>query len=267
MSTDGYEIRNFTEGDEKEIINLFNETYKKYGGHVQRTANYWRWCCLKRPDVKKDGIFLVFGKETENLEGYAVVGTSGNIWEFCYRFQPNGELVASILLKASLSYLKNIGCSSIKLNVPHDCETLHKICRKFGFTRFQTVKIFVGILNLEQFFFELITSQKEELNKRFREKITLKIDESPFWIENAISIEINDGKISIDKGSRRRPTILARTDIMTLCYILFGFLNPYRALLSLKIKVRPFWKVPSLLKFFLLIRVNDPWFWPMSDWG
>ena len=57
-----YVIRNFVEGDEERIVKLFNEAYGNFSGYVPRTVEYWRWCCLKRPDVRKDGIFLLFNK-------------------------------------------------------------------------------------------------------------------------------------------------------------------------------------------------------------
>lgn len=65
-----YELRNFVEGDEEKIVKLFNDAYARFSGYVPRTVEYWRWCCLKRPDVRKDGIFLVFDKGAGNFEGY-----------------------------------------------------------------------------------------------------------------------------------------------------------------------------------------------------
>ncbi|TET62287.1 hypothetical protein E3J49_08460, partial [Candidatus Bathyarchaeota archaeon] len=75
-----YKIRSFEDGDENEIVQLFDRIYSDYGGFTLKTPEYWRWCCLKRPDVEKEGVFVVEDGD-ENVVGYAVVGGSGNIWE------------------------------------------------------------------------------------------------------------------------------------------------------------------------------------------
>jgi len=45
-----YKIRSFEDGDENEIVQLFDRIYSDYGGFTLKTPEYWRWGCLKRPD-------------------------------------------------------------------------------------------------------------------------------------------------------------------------------------------------------------------------
>lgn len=99
-----YKVRNFEDGDEIEFVRLFERVYADYGGFVLKTPEYWRWCCLERPDVKRDGIFVVVG-EDEKVVGYVVVRRSGNNWELCYDRGFDGEKIVSLLLDEATRYL------------------------------------------------------------------------------------------------------------------------------------------------------------------
>jgi|Deesub1362B_J571_1020462.scaffolds.fasta_scaffold06110_3 putative sterol carrier protein len=259
-----YIIRNFVEGDEEKIIELFNETFKRFTGYVPRTVEYWRWCYLRRPDVRKDGIFLIFSKETGDLEGYAAVGLSGNIWELCAK--PNCEDVALILLEKAVNYLEKMGVSAVNVNVPEGDKTLNKACRKMGFARVDVHKLFLGVLSFRKLI-SMLASDKKNLSKNFKEKICLKIKDAPFWIEKAISVSIDGERIEVTEGLTDSPTILVKTDVKTLLAILIGVLSLWRALLSLKVRVKPFWKIPVLNRFLSSLRMNPSWFWPLGDFG
>lgn len=265
MPMSGYKLRNFVDGDEKQIIELFNDVYREYCGYVPRTVDYWRWCCLKRPDVHKDGIFLVFDEETGSLEGYAVVGLSGNIWEFCSK--PNREDVALLLLDKAIDYLKERGVTSVNVNVPETNKALNEACRKMGFARVDLQKMFVGMLSFSKLFSILAQDKKDFLCERFNEEICIVIKDAPFWIEKAVSIGINGDEVKVSESLLESPTIFVRTDVKTLSSILFGVQNPWRAILSFKVYVKPFWKIPRLINFFNSIRLSDSWFWPLSDFG
>ena len=260
-----YIIRNFTDGDEKRIIELFNEAYEKFSGYVPRTIEYWRWCCLKRPDVKRDGIFLLFNKENEDLEGYVVVGLSGNIWELCTK--PNRRDAALILLEKAINYLNEMGVSAVNVNVPKDDKALNEACRKMGFAEVNAQKLFLGILSFKKLISMLAFDKEKILSKNFKEKICLNIENSPFWVERAVSVSIDGKKIEVHEGLVDSPTILVRTDAKTLLAILVGALNPWRAILNLKMRVKPPWKIFVLNRFLCSLRMNDSWFWPLGDFG
>ncbi len=260
-----YEVRNFVEGDEERIVEVFNEVYEKFSGYVPRTVEYWRWCCLKRPDVREDGIFLVFDKETGNLEGYAVVGLSGNIWELCSK--PNREDVASILLDRAVCYLEENGVSAVNVNVPADDQTLNEVCRKMGFAKVDVHKMFVGILSFRKLIFMLAQDKTSVLSKMFREKICIEMKDAPFWIEKVISININGEGVDVFEGLVESPTILVKTDVKTLLSVLVGVLSPRRAFLSFRMRVKPFWKFPVVNRFLCSLRMEHSWYWPLGDFG
>jgi hypothetical protein len=260
-----YELRNFVEGDEEKIVKLFNDIYGRFGGYVPRTVEYWRWCCLKRPDVRRDGIFLVFDKETGNIEGYVVAGLSGNIWELCSR--PDHEDVALILLDKAVRFLEEMDISLVNVNVPKSDEVLNEACSKMGFDRVNVHKMFVGVLSFRKLISLLVRDRAETLSKKFEEKICIKVKDAPFWIEKAIFVSVHNGGFDVDEVPLLSPTISIQTDAKTLSSILFGVLSPWRALLSFRVSVKPFWKIPRIMNFLCSIRLGDSWFWPLSDFG
>ena len=77
-----YTIRTYLPGDETALVLLFNNQNATLAGFVPRTVEYWRWCCLKRPDVDEEGIIIA--KKGDKIVGYCVIGWSGNVWELCH---------------------------------------------------------------------------------------------------------------------------------------------------------------------------------------
>jgi hypothetical protein len=259
-----YIVRNFVDGDEKRIVELFNRVFGNFSGYVPRTVEYWRWCCLERPDVRRDGIFLLFDEESGNLEGYVVAGLSGNIWEFCCI--PSLD-VALFLLDRAIRYLEDMGVSAVNVNVPEGCDVLNEACRKAGFARVDVHKMFVGVLSFSKLFSILIEDRKNFLCNRFEEKFCVMIRDAPFWVEKALSIDINREGVNVFEGSIDSPTVSVKTDVKTLSSVLFGVMNPVHAVLRFKMRVKPFWKTPRFVEFLDSVRLRDAWFWPLGDFG
>ena len=259
-----YTVRNFVNGDEKRIVELFNRVFENFSGYVPRTVEYWRWCCLERLDVRRDGIFLIFNEENGALEGYAVVGLSGNIWEFCC--VPSLD-VALLLLDEAIRYLEDMGVSAVNVNVPESCDVLNEACRKAGFARVDVHKMFVGVLSFSKLLSILIEDRKNFLCGKFKEKFCIMIRDAPFWIEKTLSVDINRDGVNVFEGSVDSPTAFVKTDVKTLSSILFGIMNPMHAVLRFKMGVKPFWKIPRFVEFLDSVRLRDAWFWPLGDFG
>ncbi|MGQ9539358.1 MAG: SCP2 sterol-binding domain-containing protein, partial [Candidatus Bathycorpusculaceae bacterium] len=229
------------------------------------TVEYWRWCCLKRPDVKRDGIFLVFDRENGNLAGYAVVGLSGNIWELCVR--PNCEDAALTLLDRAVSYLMDMGVSAVNVNVPKGDETINEACKKMDFAKVDVHKLFVGVLSIRKLISILAQDKEDALTKKFNERICITVENPSPWIEKAVSIKVGDGGIDVFEGVIESPTVSVKTDARTLLAVLFGALSPQKAFLSLRIRVKPFWKALVAERFLYVLRMDVAWFWPLGDFG
>jgi len=260
-----YKVRSFDDGDEVEIVRLFDRVYADYGGFTLKSPEYWRWCCLKRPDVEREGLFVVVEGD-ENIVGYAVAGKSGNIWELCYDPRRDGEEIASLLLDKCTRYLERVEATSITFNVPEEDHVLNKVCEKLGFAVFPPPQMFLSVLDFRKFISRLLNSRKKELMAKFDEVVLVKLKDAPFWIDNTVFIHISRDRVEVCDGAQS-PTIRIETDVVTLSSLLLGILNPFKSLIRLKLKVKPFWKTPTMLRLVYSLQVKTPWFFPLSDYG
>jgi hypothetical protein len=257
---DQYSVRRFRNGDEEEAARLFNERYAAYGGFVSRTAEYWLWSCLRRPDVKEDGVFFVCDDKIGRVCGYAVVGLTGNVWDFCAGSNDE-EIVASMLLKEIVSYLESVGVSSVNINVPVG-GVLGNVLVQEGFSRVPADRMFVTTLSLTALLSELCAGKEFERN----EEIDFVLSNVPVGTEKAFSIRVHDGKVSVVEASHSS-SIVVKMEYTTFLSVLFGGTNVHRELIVGRVWVRPFWKAIGVATFLNELRVRDEWFWPLSDFG
>lgn len=258
-----YTIRQYEEGDENEFVRLFNEAYGEYAGFVPRTPEYWRWCCFDRPDVDRKGILVV--EKSGKIVAYTVVGKSGNIWELCADDDNNRRGIVSLILKSAVEYLMKTGAYSVTLNVPSEDVEVRKTCKELGFREDRPIAMFVSILDLKGLIELLINSNKKTF-ANFNEDVMIVLENAPIWAERNIIIRTRKGQVQVtaDEGES---DIVVETDIWTLSSTLFGTFTPIRVLMNRKLRIRPFWKIFTLMRFFLRLRMRAPWFFPMSDLG
>jgi ribosomal protein S18 acetylase RimI-like enzyme len=260
-----FSIRGYEDGDEIEIAQLFNKAYMNYGGFAPRTPEYWRWCCLERPDVERKAVLVVVDRH-ESIAGYAVVGKSGSIWELCYDHEREGEEIVSLLLDNLVDYLEKIGATSIVLNAPGEDSIVNRACGKFGFEAYPTPKMFVSVLDFSRFIPLLAESKKGKWATDSDETLLVKLKNTPFWINDTILMKVGRNGVQAASDSQHA-TIKVETDFITLTSLLFGIMSPVQALTHLKLEVEPFWKIPKLLSILSYLQMEAKWFFPLSDFG
>jgi hypothetical protein len=261
MAMHDFLVRSFRDGDEQAIIELFNNVYGRYGGFVPRTAEYWRWCCLERPDVERDGIFLVFG--CGRLCGYLVAGSSGNIWEFCVA--DNDREAAGVLLGEAVSYLDRVGVCSVNINVPSDTAIV-EVLREAGFGEVDPVDaMFVTTLNPAALVREMVTPQEKVLVKRFDDEFGIRLRDVPYGVATEFSVKIRNSSVGVVEGFPVEPSIVVELRFVDLLSVLFGGSNAGQLFLTGKMRVRPFWKLRKVLTLLSAIGLKSSWFFPLSD--
>lgn len=259
--TSKYTLRGFEDSDENAIMQLFEKKFSNYGGYVPRTPEYWRWSCLERPDVEKEGIFVVVD-QNETVAGYAVVGRSGTIWDFSYDPQMD---ILSMLLEASTRYLAEVGATSITLNSPSEDHVLNDLCKKLGFVAVPTPKMFLSIQNFRELILLLANSKKKELSK-FNEVVLVKLKDSQFSMDNKLFLQITGAGIEVAENAQSY-TIRLETDHISFSSMLFGVSSPTRLFLRSKLRVKPFWKTVTVLNLLSSLQMKTKWFFPLSDYG
>jgi len=255
-------VRTFRDGDEEDIVGLFNEVYREYGGFVPRTVEYWRWCCLKRPDVERDGVFLAF--DGGRLCGYLVAGSSGNIWEFCVA---DGEREAvGVLLGEAVRYLEGVGVSSVNVNVPSGACVVEGL-REAGFGEVPAEKMFVTTLSPAALFQALVTSRRGEFVGRFDDEFAVRLRDVPFEVGKEFSVKIRGVAVEVVEGFPSEPSVVVELGFMDLLSVLFGGSGAGRLFLAGKLRVRPFRKLGAVLRFLSAASLRGSWFFPLSDFG
>ena len=260
-----YVTRTYLEGDEVAIVNLFEKAYKNYGGYTLKTPEYWRWCCLARPDVEKESIFLVSNQNSKKLVGYAVIGKSGTVWELAYDPQSDGKEIVAVLLEQATEYLANVGASSVNFTAPQNDPIMKLVCKKLGFTAGLPPKMFLSVLNLENLFSILASNTSKEL-KAFNESILIIVMAAPQWVSNSVLLKLTSEGATVENGGQE-PTIQLQVDYFTLVSLLFGNISPINAFFHSKLKVKPFRKIFTAVKILAYLQIKTLWSFQMSEYG
>jgi hypothetical protein len=254
------------DGDEIAIVQLFEKAYANYGGYSKKTPECWRWCCIKRPDVERNGIIVALDNDSKEIAGYVVAGKSGYLWELAYNPQSDGESIVSLLLDKATTYIESAGASSVNFNAPQKDRVIKRVCQKRGFVASEPPKMFLSVLNLRELVSLLADNKASELLQKYDETILIKIEDAPFWVDAAIFVHIN--KVGIKVGNESQvPTIQLGTDYTTFSSILFGNQSPFSAFVHAKLKIKPLSKIYTMLKVLSALQVNTAWFYPLSDYG
>lgn len=257
-----YMVRAFREGDEAGIVGLFNEVYGGYGGFVPRTVEYWRWCCLQRPDVRVDGVFVA--SDGGRLCGYAVVGVSGSVWEFCVA-DGDGK-VAEVLLGEVVRYLEGLGASSVNVNVPRDACVVESL-RKAGFGEVPAERMFVSTLNVAGLISALAVPQRVKLEGGFEGVFGFRLRDAPFGVGSEFSVKIRGGDVEVVESFSAEASVVVELGFMDLLSVLFNGASAGHLFLSGKVRVKPFWKFGTVLRFLSAVRLKGSWYFPLADFG
>lgn len=124
--------------------------------------------------------------------------------------------------------------------------------------------MFVSVLDLPELISEILRSRKIlGLDGAF----LFRLKGCPSWYNDSLCISVKGNKASVMERLIEAPDIVVEADMPTLVSCIFGTANVSRAIISSKIRVRPFWKIRMILKLFSLLQIRSPWFIPRADYG
>jgi putative sterol carrier protein len=254
------------DGDEVGILQLFEKAYRHYGGYTLKTPESWRWCCLQRPDVEKEGVLLVFDESSQETVGYAVAGKSGNLWELSYDPDGDGEEIVSLLLGYATAYLKGKGVSSVSFAVPQKDLTVKRVCKEHGFVSSTPPRMFLSILNINRLVSLIAENKASELKAKFDEAVLIKIKDAPFWVDGTVFIRVNPKEVVVE-DKPQASTMQVETDYVTFSSLLFGDISPFGAFTRKKLTVKPLSKISKTLKLLSYLQIGAEWSFQLSDFG
>jgi hypothetical protein len=263
INSEEYHARTFAPGDEQAIISLFNTKYQAFGGFVPRTANYWNWCCLNRPDVDQEGIVII--ERNGQMKGYAVVGKSGNIWEFCYNSGDDQETIVSKILTWAENYAQSVGSDSIVLNSYANDAVIRSVCEKMGFNEAPSEPTYLSVLDLPNLIREILSARR--IQHESNEEIRFNLKNCPSWCTSDFGIRFSTSGVSVIKYSQQdlAPTLTIQADMSEIVSIIFGNQNVWKAIFQKKVQLGHLTQISKAQKYLKLLQVNSPWFIPRAD--
>ncbi len=266
LITGKYYLRNYEDGDESELVQLFDKAYMNYGGYVRRTPEYWRWCCLQRPDVETRGIIVAVDKITREVVGYVVAGKSGSLWELVCGPHRDKKEIVTLLIDNAVSYVEQSGAASVNFTAPQSDLAIRQVCRDHGFAVGEPPKMFLSVLNFQRLVSHIANEKASVLKEEFDETLLIRIKDAPFWVSDSISVKINRDDVTVD-DKPLASTIQVDIDYLTFCSVLFGSLSPFGAFARLRLKVKPLSKISTLLSLLSTLQIRSEWSFQLSEFG
>ena len=258
-----YTLRTYLPGDETALVFLFNNEHATSAGFVPRTVEYWRWCCLKRPDVDEKGIMIM--ERAEKIVGYSVVGRSGNVWELCADSHYDTKMIVSELLTRTLDYARSVGSNSVVLNVSTK-DTLHRrVCRELDFAESPPEPVFLSVLDLPQLVREIL--QSKNLPSDINGVFWFCLKNCPPWCVPSFGLKLEEKKVTVLSEPSPVSRITIETEMSTLVGLIFGTESVFRAVISSRVHFYPFWRISKVQKLLGLLQTRTPWFVPRADMG
>ena len=262
-NTGEYSSRTYEQGDETSLVLLFNAQNANLAGFVPRTVEYWRWCCLKRPDVEEKGILIL--EKQNKIVGYVVVGKSGNIWELCYDSSNIAKVVVSKLLSWAENYAKSVGSSSVVFNAYDKDPVVREVCQDMDFVESPSEAMFLSILDLPQLIREVLQAKNQILD--INEVFWFNLKNCPPWCLPSFGVKLEKNQVTI----LEKPVPVQRTTIeaemSTVVALIFGTESLLKDVMASKLRFHPFWKISKVKKLFNLLQIRTPWFMPRADIG
>jgi len=260
-----YCIRTYIQGDENDLILLFNKAYDHFAGLVPRTLEYWKWCILSRPNLSEEGIAVVVN--ADKIVGYAAVDKSGNILELCYDPDHGRKKIVSMLLTWCIDYVRFQGGNSVSLNAPVQDGIIRQACKESEFTEEPFPTLFLKVQDLPQLL-KKIVGQENRLKRDFQETVVFSLRKVPSSCPNHVVLQIQNGTAIVLMDDEAKPTIKIEVDLSTISECVFGSRRRlYKAILDGRLKVRPLRKVIKAMKILSLLQLRNPWYIPGADFG
>ncbi len=261
-------VRRFREGDAAALTSLFNCYYQRYAGFSDRTVEHWVWCCLRKPDIGAEGIFVA--TVDDDIVGYAAVGRprfaggSFCIYEICYDAVESGRDIVLKLIEDVLRYAQENGGSGISLEAPSDDSVLREVCNQLGLSRRWGLKpsYAVVVLDMPDLLTKIMMSRAKNLAaERFEFAVKL-VDLSP---PSYVRIRCEGDRISVSTEVPSKPCLTIETDYATMVRIVFGADSALRPVLGGKVMIRPLRSFLRGIKILSKLRLKIPWFIPVTD--
>lgn len=244
-------IRRYRPEDYSDVIKLYNSTGSD-GPFFARDEQYFNYF-LAHPGVRPDSVFVAASED--GVEGVSIIAinqderyTIGKIIELW----ASGKAVGSALVQKAVDYCCDKGVDRLEISPPAflDSDKTFAEWQKIS----QQGVLMIKPLSLKPLLaalFDVTTLQRIKPSKGL---LFVCDDET-------IRVKISGTSVSIEgnKSPRDGSYIMVKVSPQTLLELIFGSANPYVALLTGRIKIRPLRSTARALKILRAIRISQPW--------
>lgn len=195
-----------------------------------------------------DGGVLVEDSEGTIL-GYAFIKRNGDVTEFAVGAESRRDEVAANLIVACEERATAAGAPRIRVNVPVSDEVVADALQNAGWTPAPAPgRRYVASIEPGRLVEYLATSADLD---RVGGVEVVQTDPYP-WQREVITLgDGNSLRLRADQGTFHEILLVGR--------------SPWSAILTWKLRVRPFTKVPAAVRFLKSVQVSAPWFHTLGD--
>lgn len=244
-------IRHYRPEDYSDVIKLYNSTGTG-GPFLARDGQYFNYF-LSHPGVRPDSIFVAASED--RVEGLSIIAinqderyTIGKIVELW----ASGTAVGSALVQKAVEYCCDKDVDRLEVSPPAFLDSS---------------KTFAGWQKISQREVLMIKpfSLKPLLEALFDVTMLKRIGSGKGFVfvcdDETIRIKISGTSVNIEgnKSLWNCSDIMVRVSPQTLLELIFGSSNPYIALLTGRIKIRPLRSTSRALKILRAIRISQAW--------
>lgn len=262
--------RQFRDGDEAELVTLWNRVHDGLGGSVVRSVAHWRWNVLARPGVTAEDIPIVEWRG--RIGAYAVLDSRGAVLEFAV----DNELhrwrrrrLFAVLLTAIEQRSRQRGDDLLSFVAPASDRQIGKLLRNAGYIAYPGSCMSLGILNAAELIRQLLTHHAERAPQGWRQSFFLLLTPGGYRsvLQPQLRIVIDRRSCSVDDSIKQPPPgdCVIATDLQTLTALVFGMLEFETALTSGQISLRDHSVTEDARRLFGLLALSTPWYTSVSD--
>jgi|HubBroStandDraft_6_1064221.scaffolds.fasta_scaffold187282_3 hypothetical protein len=262
--------RSYRAGDEARVVALWNHSYQGYAGLATRTAEYWRWSILRRPDMSEDDILLV--ESGQLLVGYAALWSGGTVLELAVEPDLPAASRRSItrqLLSQLESRARLRKWDSVELLLPACDRLIDRTLRSAGYAVDDGPTFIIRLLNPRALLLSLTAARQARFAALRGQSLlmTLSPGDDPFLLQHRLAVRFGDSIEVCNLGEKDSMSADAelQLSLAALVELVFSGASARRMLEGGELRIIPDQAAANVLPFLAALAVDAPWYTPRSD--
>jgi hypothetical protein len=264
------ELRTFRVSDEAQLLPLWNRVYAGYGGFVARTAEHWRWSVRQLRGVADADILI--GEAAGIVRSYGALAADGTVVEFAVdtQLKPRDRKRACVQLIEGLEHRARAkGCASIDFAAPASDALVDAALRGAGFIEERGIFFSLCVLNPALLIGRILAHPAHRLPTEWtaRVRLDLPAGNSPIAPQSQVLLEIARGQATacdVTHGAAQPVDWACRLDYGTLTELVFGRITFEEARAAQRLAIDD-GNIKNAARLFAALRLNAPWYTPLSD--